>query len=409
MSSAAPNPVSTVRDSPATRARPPEIPALNGLRFLAALQLFLFHILAFHKMPGAPFKFAIFDALPQWVVNLIERGYCSTSLFFLLSGFILAYLYLDDTGQLVMPSRQFWRARAARIYPLHLVLLTVAALPTLMMAKQFGLTAVDVVVSGLLSAGLLQAWSPRFALSWNFPTWALSVVVFFYAVFPWLAPCATRWSSTKRRLALFLLPLISLIPSLIYLAVRGSGQPAPQDWWSELLMRNPLLWLPHFVMGLLLARVYRDHQTVGAAAAPGSQRSWLSLGDLSAVVVVGVQMLPQQIPAGWLGESPRELPGFVLRHGLLAPLYYLVILDLAGGRGAVAKFLALRFWKPLGDASFSLFMWQLPGLMLFPGIAAALQLSPSWQLLLVVGGTIGLALASCRWIERPLARRILSR
>jgi peptidoglycan/LPS O-acetylase OafA/YrhL len=373
------------------------------------LQLFLFHILAFHKMPGTPFTFAIFDTLPQPVLSLIERGYCSTSLFFLLSGFVLAYLYLDDAGQPVLASRAFWQARAARIYPLHLLLLVVAALPTVMMANQFGMTASDVMVSGLLSAGLLQAWSPRFALSWNFPTWALSCVVFFYAVFPWLAPRVSRWNSTKRRNALILLPLMSLIPSLIYLAKRGSGQPAPQDWWSELVMRNPLLWLPHFVMGLLLARVFQDRQTARAATVPRAGQPWLSLGDLAAVVILGVQILPQEIPAGWLGETPRQVPGFVLRHGSLAPLYYLVVLDLAAGRGSIAKFLALRLWKPLGDASFSLFMWQLPGLMLFPAIAPALQLSPSGQLLLVVLGTISLALVSYRWIERPLARYLLSR
>lgn len=389
------------------RVRPPELPALNGLRFLSALQLFLFHILAFHRMPGAPFPFPAFDLMPQPIVRLIDRGYCSTSLFFLLSGFILAYLYLDERGDLVVPRGAFWRARLARLYPLHLLLLPVAALPAIMMAKQMGLGVGSIIVSGLLSAALMQAWSPRFALSWNFPTWALSCVVFFYGVFPWLAPRVMNWSQQARRLALFALPILSLIPSVIYILVRGTGQAQPMDWWSEFVMRTPLLWLPHFLMGLLLAKVLVDGQSLGQSSSVNGLRRWVSWGDLAGLLLLVIEMSDHHLPARWFSDDvSREFPSFLIRHGLIAPLYYLVVLDLARGSGVVAWLLSRRFWKPLGDASFSLFMWQLPGLILFPGIAQALALSPFGQLSLVVIGTVGLALASCRWIERPLANRL---
>jgi hypothetical protein len=74
---------------------------LTGLRFFAAP-----HVVWFHYAPG----------LPHWPGNIVRNGYMAVALFFVLSGFVLAYTY---EGRTVEP-RRFWLARFARIYPGYL-------------------------------------------------------------------------------------------------------------------------------------------------------------------------------------------------------------------------------------------------------------------------------------------------
>ena len=70
-------------------------------------------------------------AFPHWLNNLLAHGYLSTSFFFLLSGFILAYLYWTPSGELSTTRQRFWWQRFTRIYPVHLIALALTILLTL--------------------------------------------------------------------------------------------------------------------------------------------------------------------------------------------------------------------------------------------------------------------------------------
>lgn len=104
-------------------SQPTEIPALTSLRGLAALTVLIFHV------------------IPDF------RGYLAVDLFFLLSGFVLTHVY----RQIVLTRQsyfKFLKARLARIYPVHLVILIVL-LPMLD-------TRPDLSSGGLLSSLLLM-------------------------------------------------------------------------------------------------------------------------------------------------------------------------------------------------------------------------------------------------------------
>ena len=75
--------------------------ALTGLRFLAALHVVLFHF-------GTP---CLQGVAPEWMVQVVASGYASVGVFFLLSGFVLAYNYVDTAGGMQTPPRAFWSAR----------------------------------------------------------------------------------------------------------------------------------------------------------------------------------------------------------------------------------------------------------------------------------------------------------
>src|ERR1700692_2558742 len=81
--------------------------ALNGLRFLAALAVVIFHY--------AP-RVDVYHQVPGFIRNLINEGPAAVSFFFILSGFVLAHRHLYGNSR-VQSAPAFYRARFARLYP----------------------------------------------------------------------------------------------------------------------------------------------------------------------------------------------------------------------------------------------------------------------------------------------------
>ena len=81
----------------------PQIRALTGLRFLAALHVFAFHMTQSDS-----------SRVPGFVRDIAACGYVAVSFFFVLSGFILTYVHTHRGGLDLRP-RDFYVARFARI------------------------------------------------------------------------------------------------------------------------------------------------------------------------------------------------------------------------------------------------------------------------------------------------------
>ncbi len=61
---------------------------------------------------------------PVWFYDFCAQGYFAVDLFFILSGFIIAYNYLADFRNLTVSRHlHFVGMRLARVYPLYVVLL----------------------------------------------------------------------------------------------------------------------------------------------------------------------------------------------------------------------------------------------------------------------------------------------
>ncbi len=151
-----------------------QIPALTGIRGLAALYVVLFH---YAGMTGISGK-----------IEFISHGYIAVDLFFVLSGFVMAlsYQHIFADNFSFASYRKFLGRRIARIYPIYFVT-TIAALALI----YFGLDrtvswnvasgklwAVKFVINGLL----IQAWG--LANSINEPSWSLSAEWAAYLLFP---------------------------------------------------------------------------------------------------------------------------------------------------------------------------------------------------------------------------------
>jgi peptidoglycan/LPS O-acetylase OafA/YrhL len=142
--------------------------------------------------------YANLESFPHWLNNLLAHGYLSTSFFFLLSGFILAFLYWAPNGELSTTRQRFWWQRFTRIYPVHLIALVVTIL--LMLPRWLPRLDAQRAACGGQRRGdatLTQAWFPPLVPIWSWPTWALSALVFLYFIMPWLMSASAR-SSRKQ-------------------------------------------------------------------------------------------------------------------------------------------------------------------------------------------------------------------
>jgi peptidoglycan/LPS O-acetylase OafA/YrhL len=116
---------------------------------------------------------------------VFKNGGSGVDVFFVLSGFILAYRHADRFRESVTPRSYlfFIWLRLARIYPVHLFMLLVVAcqlLPGMYHPENTKLAFVA-------NLTLTQAWGVISYLSFNMPAWTISAEWFAYLCFPLLA------------------------------------------------------------------------------------------------------------------------------------------------------------------------------------------------------------------------------
>jgi peptidoglycan/LPS O-acetylase OafA/YrhL len=381
----------------------PQLTALNGMRFFAVFHIFLFHLWSTRfETPArpAPFDkvFANMEGFPAWLNNFLAHGYLSTSFFFLLSGFILAYLYWRPTGELSTTARHFWWQRFTRVYPAHLIALL---LTILLFLPRFWMDADApsipmAVASAVATATLTQAWVAPLVPVWSWPTWALSAVVFLYLLMPWLVKVLSRLSRGQATALLVACPLLSLAPTLVFLQFFPDGGEGKLHW-QIFIGSTPLFWVAHFVAGMLMSRIFRISRFETAWST--RPKPWVSLGDLALIAVIAISVM----------EPHDRAWRHILRHGALLPLYMLVLHDLALGRGFVARIFSLPGMNFLGQLSFSIFIWQNLFLAMSFMMALAFPESTSASFWFAVIGLLGMAVLSTFLIEKPLARKLRRR
>lgn len=163
----------------------PQLRGLTGARGLAAWLVVLYHI-----------RYGI-AGLPQPLLSVFAKGYLAVDFFFLLSGFVIWLAWqerLRATGIAGIPA--FLQRRIARIWPLHLVMLAVAAsLALVMLATGRDVSAEFPWPELPLHILLVQNWCLTDGLTWNDPAWSISAEFAAYLAFPPLVFAADwrRW------------------------------------------------------------------------------------------------------------------------------------------------------------------------------------------------------------------------
>ncbi|HEX2717564.1 MAG TPA: acyltransferase, partial [Gemmatimonadaceae bacterium] len=360
--------------------RRPILGALTGLRAIAAL-----HVLVYHLAPRGTV---------WWLDAVFDSGYLGVGLFYVLSGFILTYNYVNTAGALEVSRRTFWTARFARIYPVYLMSLLVAA-PVLVRFAS-GVIGRDGLLIGAAKTGVVAATNLTLTQGflawavppWNAPGWSLSAEMFFYALFPLLIGILGRLGTRALLLAAAVAYLVGLVPAVAFTLAfpHGAEATAPLNDLLLFLKFLPLTHVHEFVLGIVAGRWFLRGETP----------RWLTAAGVGAVLLIVAAMV-----------ANRVVPYALLHTGLLAPLFAVVICALATARLPGTRVLARPLAVRLGEASYALYLIHLPLGRYTIALLLALGLSWGWlPLIAFIVAAQAVSYGVFRLVEEPFRRRL---
>jgi peptidoglycan/LPS O-acetylase OafA/YrhL len=361
---------------------------LTSTRFFAAMVVFLGH-------------FQDYLALPQWI-RWIAGGY-GVSFFFVLSGFILTYVYSEhfESGVTSKAYRRYAVARFARIYPSYALALILISIEYLA-ANQWwrpGMVGFppDAIASWLANLLALQTFSPSYMTQqmWNAPAWSISTEFAFYVT----CPVILAWVAAHCRSRARLLLLFGLVVAYGAAAQGAALLLVFKFGWAQLMVldvlasRNILWRIPEFLTGVVAARLLY-----------GGHLPWLHSGAFRNGLLVACLALVAVLNAAPWPADARDM--IVMRQFRLDLAYMIpfagIILALAGGRTVVSPVLRRPTWVFLGDISYGIYIYHwIPWTILAQAQAGGWSFPPlfAWG---VVLATIAFSAASFMWYERPL-------
>ena len=318
----------------ATPNSPGPLRGLTSIRAFAALHVVLYHMWPFFLPSTADSRFCR---------HFVRLGHVGVNLFFILSGYILAYVYLAPEPERALDRERFWTARFARVYPVYaLAFLLESPLIAEHVLARADRARETAIAAGTLAANLalVQAWAPVLKWRWNYPSWTLSVEGFFYLLFPFLGVWIWKRAKSAGPAGFAAVYALMLAPALAWWAAhpqRGGG--TTPDW----LFVTPVLRLPEFALGVLLMR----RESLARDAERAARRAPLLLAAGLGGLLIGFAL-------------SDFLPDVLYRCGLLDPFFMLLILALARARGRLAAFMSLRPLVLLGEASYAVYILQAP-------------------------------------------------
>ncbi len=358
------------------------IDPLTGIRGFASLWVLLHH--APNLFPIGEFNLGVFEPF-------FEKGWLGVDLFFVLSGFVISYVYADKMRTFSWSdARQFWSLRIARVYPAHVVA-TLAFVPVVVLAQwKFGYSSPNDAFSLpklAYALTLTNGWGFPDSAGWNLPSWSVSSEWFAYLLFPFLTlPLA------RKRPAPFAGPAVDVAAIALILAGCSALGFALNDnnsftlAWGWALLRIT----SEFVIGCLLFNVFRHCRTQplfdGLAAGAG-------LG----IIAVSFAGLP---------------PAFDV---VLIALFAVLVLALARAEGPTAKLLGSGPMVYLGEISYSIYLAHALIILLMGQLAQRVwtpESVPTWAFGATLVAYLGASMVAGHllhhFIEQP-ARRWLRR
>ena len=243
-------------ETPAPPAPPPYYPALTGLRAVAAYLVFFHHFRPLLLNEG-------------WPRLVLGQLYVGVSLFFVLSGFVLATRYQHG----VRLTKAWWRPylwhRVARIYPTYLLLNT-AALARVYWPVPAGKLG-NTLLLVFLSESLLRGFSSTLKYVGVPPGWSLTPEECFYVSLPFLL---LLWQ--RRGLLGAVGFALTIVATGLLLTALCQGRPALHGFFGSYYHLFNFTFFGRvleFMLGVGLARWWGGRPSGQAAGWP-----WRTLG-----------------------------------------------------------------------------------------------------------------------------------
>ena len=315
-----------------------EIKSLTGLRGIAACWVVLFHyVTAFHHAELDQ-KLRTDSSLGFRLVEaFLVHGYLAVDLFFVLSGFVMAFTYggVFEARLSLRAYLDFLGKRLGRVYPLYIALTVTAAV-----LSYAGISALippspeDLACNALL----IQAWG--IADSIDVPAWSISTELAAYLLFPLLVRIvlvghpARCWAAVAAA-AMVLILVATRTAAELHQVIGGTvfrGGPLDASRFSTLY---PLLrCFAGFTLGLSAFRL--------AQAAPVRRvLAARSVGDIGLIALLALIIAP--------GSDV-----------VLVLLFVPFIIALATGQSCTAQLLSKGALHWLGLISYSIYLTHFP-------------------------------------------------
>ena len=363
---------------------------LDAIRAVAALLVVANHT----SLMGGPYYPQGYISVPSLMLHGSASG--GLSLFFALSGFLIAGPFLRTLldGELAPDTRKYLKRRATRILPGYWVALLAVAV---LIPPAGGVHWWQIP----LHAALLQTFVPGQSAALLVVAWSLCIELAFYVFVPIAAALVRRVRSTGIDIdALAAGVLVLWLASVVWTIAVSIRFPDPTGGAGEVLRFS----LPHTIARFLPGLLVFLAQTEEAAKRGGAwalyrrvvRRPWLPLA-LAFVAWLGGSLAHQSSSVG-VNDLGIEL--YAVASGL-------VLATACQGLSWMAP--AVRVLAPLGVISYGIYLWHfivINVLIRHHAVPAAGSgpLRYFAHLLVAVGITVVVALASWLVIERPFLR-----
>lgn len=287
----------------------------------------------------------VFGAIEVMNASQLGQG---VSFFFVLSGFILAYNYpFFENKQQV---RQFFVARFARIWPLHVATCFLWISLIFSFDQKVYFPGVEGFLRLISNIFLVQAWIPLhdWALSFNGVAWSISTEFFFYLAFPVLI---FLWGRYWRRLVVM---QVCVIISILFVAQRINLPKAdtyPGVGLLGVVYFNPLVRILEFMIGMAVAQIIRRHSDL---TSNWKSYQWL-LAEVASILAVVLAVLATADLSG-MRSTFGEVTAYYISHEGLWLFWAALIGVFALSNGPLHTLISSRFFVFLGETSFALYL-----------------------------------------------------
>jgi peptidoglycan/LPS O-acetylase OafA/YrhL len=330
----------------------------------------------------------------------MSGGFLGVDVFFVLSGFLITSLLLDEfrnNGRIDLAG--FWIRRARRLLPALLVMvLAVVALRRAFAPESVATLRDDAVASFFWAANWAFVGQHTDYFAQGAPpsplqhTWSLAVEEQYYVIWPLLVIAVAALFWAQHRIAVFVLAAVGVAASAAVAIVDTTDASLNRVYFGTDTRAQALL--------------------VGAAAAALLVRDWSVLNDGGSLIRTRWgHLVAQALPVvglAVLGAAAHYATGSVsdFRHGMLIVVALAAVLVIAPVAleqdGPVARALA---WRPLvwlGTISYGVYLWHWPIFLALNGERTGWTGWPLFALRCAV--TLAVAGASWWLLEQPIRR-----
>lgn len=297
------------------------INSLQSLRGVFAIMIFLSH----------------FNITAAGDRAFYPGGTMGVEFFIMLSGFVMCAGYEKVVELKQIGYRDFMVRRLIRLYPVHLLCLTLW-----LAGHKFEAPLLNVATNLFM----VQAWVPDVDVFYgcNTPSWCLGVFVFLYAIFPFLIH---SYYQHKRLMSTVLMVAIPLF--VVYIVLLPSPGRVMELWLSRIL---PPVRLIDFGIGMGLWQLYREWSK--RRVVERLRTASVALKTCLEVFVIGMyavaSIMADQLTVKWCSELVWWIP-------TAAALMLFSLTDKSGG--LLCRLLETKPLVAFGNASFCFYLLHM--------------------------------------------------